>query len=80
MASMGTGAWLVLWFFLGGVALLVGGVLAIRALGRCRRLVFPGAGWGEWPAVPPAGDVPRRPADKQVSGEEELREKVELKA
>jgi hypothetical protein len=80
MASMGTGAWVVLWIFLGVAAAVVGGALAIRALGRCTRLMFPGSTWAESPAVPEAGDAPQEHADGEISREEHLRDKVELKA
>ena len=76
MASMGTAAWLSLWIFLGIAAAAVGGVLAIRALGRCTTLMFPGSTWTESSAGSAAEEALRLHADGEISREEHLRDKV----
>lgn len=79
MASVGAVAWPALWIFLGGAVALAGVVLAIRALGRSPRLMFPGSTWAESPGVREVEEAPGH-ADGERSAEEHLRDRVELKA
>jgi len=78
MGSTGTGAWILLWIFLGLALAVAAGVVVARALGW-HKADHPRIGQAEPPAVQQARDALRlRYANGEISREDYLQGKVEL--
>lgn len=79
MGGTGTGAWILLWIFLGFALVVTGGVLVARVLDTRRRPEPPQIPPAETPALKEAKDALRlRYAHGEISREEYLQGKVEL--
>ena len=79
MGSTGTGAWMLLWIFLGGALAVAGGVVVARVLHTRGESGPSEVRPAESPAVRQAKDVLRlRYAKDEISREDYLQGKVEL--